>query len=113
MNKLADDLERLCCAETEGKFFDLVTDNIGEIIAALREVSTLRAQVAADIASLNRQAQILKANDERWEQVHDMVQQARELVRLHIVYDARPPGLFQKLQDALHAIRGRAALTRV
>jgi hypothetical protein len=33
---LADELERLCCAETEGKFFDLVTDSITEIIATLR-----------------------------------------------------------------------------
>lgn len=36
MSKLADELERLCCAETEGKFFDCVTDNITEIISALR-----------------------------------------------------------------------------
>jgi hypothetical protein len=34
--KLADELERLCCAETEGKFFDAITDNIQTIIAALR-----------------------------------------------------------------------------
>ena len=33
---LADQLKRLCCAETEGKFFDCVTDNIDEIITALR-----------------------------------------------------------------------------
>lgn len=33
---LANELERLCCAETEGKFFDCVTDNIDAIIAALR-----------------------------------------------------------------------------
>ena len=34
--KLADDLARLCCAETEGRFFDLVTDRIQDIIAVLR-----------------------------------------------------------------------------
>jgi hypothetical protein len=33
---LADKLQRLCCAETEGKFFDCVTDNIDEILRALR-----------------------------------------------------------------------------
>ena len=33
---LADELERLCCAETESKFFDCVTNNIDTIIAALR-----------------------------------------------------------------------------
>lgn len=34
--KLADELEKLCCAETEGKFFNCVTDNIQTIISALR-----------------------------------------------------------------------------
>lgn len=34
--QLANQLKRLCCAETEGKFFDCVTDNIGEIISALQ-----------------------------------------------------------------------------
>lgn len=33
---LADELEKLCCAETEGKFFDCVTDNIQTILSALR-----------------------------------------------------------------------------
>ncbi len=33
---LADKLQRLCCAETEGAFFDCVTDNIETILAALR-----------------------------------------------------------------------------
>lgn len=35
-SKIADDLERLCCAETEGKFFDYVADSITDIIAGLR-----------------------------------------------------------------------------
>lgn len=39
--QLADELQRLCCAETEGKFFDCVTDNITEIIAALRSRDAL------------------------------------------------------------------------
>lgn len=33
---LADALQHLCCAETEGEFFDCVTDNIGKILLALR-----------------------------------------------------------------------------
>lgn len=37
--RLADELQRLCCAETEGKFFDCVTDNIDTIIRALRGVT--------------------------------------------------------------------------
>jgi hypothetical protein len=35
--KLADQLNRLCCAETEGKFFDCVAENIDKIISALRD----------------------------------------------------------------------------
>lgn len=44
MSQLADDLERLCCAETEGKFFDLVTDSIDQIIRALRAVEVLQTE---------------------------------------------------------------------
>lgn len=46
-SKIADDLERLCCAETEGKFFDYVTESIGTIIAALRENERLRETLIA------------------------------------------------------------------
>lgn len=46
---LADDLEQLCCAETEGKFFDLVTDNIQTIIAALRVPAADRERIARAI----------------------------------------------------------------
>jgi hypothetical protein len=35
-SRLANDLERLCCAETESKFFDMVTDSIEEILRGLR-----------------------------------------------------------------------------
>lgn len=35
--RIADDLERLCCAETEGKFFDYVTESASSIVAILRE----------------------------------------------------------------------------
>lgn len=34
--RLADDLERLCCAETETEFFKYVTDRVGSITALLR-----------------------------------------------------------------------------
>ena len=38
--QLADKLENLCCAETEGQFFDFVAENAKTIIAALRSVRT-------------------------------------------------------------------------
>lgn len=34
--RLADDLERLCCAETESEFFKYLTDRAGSIVALLR-----------------------------------------------------------------------------
>jgi uncharacterized protein (DUF2336 family) len=34
--RIADDLERLCCAETEKKFFDYVAEQCGSITALLR-----------------------------------------------------------------------------
>lgn len=41
---LSEKLNRLCCAETEGQFFDCVTDNIQEIIRALRYYQVKDAQ---------------------------------------------------------------------
>lgn len=52
MSKLADDLERLCFAETEGKFFDCMTDNITEIIAALRKVDAETRRTVPDDTNL-------------------------------------------------------------
>jgi hypothetical protein len=69
----------------------------------LAELTTLRAQLASMRDALTEQ-------EKRWDAVHDMVLKARELVRLDIEPDNRPVGLFQSLQDALYAIRGRAAL---
>jgi hypothetical protein len=50
--KLADDLANLCCAETEGKFFDLVTDNIDNIIEALRIAASVSQNNAEKIPSV-------------------------------------------------------------
>jgi hypothetical protein len=52
--ELADELERLCCAETEGKFFDCVTDNIGTIIAALRSAAAPDVREAVIEAEIER-----------------------------------------------------------
>lgn len=43
---LADELEKLCCAETEGKFFDCVTDNITSILEGLRKANAETDAVA-------------------------------------------------------------------
>lgn len=52
----------------------------------------------------------LREQDNRWEAVCGMIEKARESVRLKIPYDQRPADLFQNLQDALYAIRGRTSL---
>lgn len=47
-SEIADELERLCCAETEGKFFDYVTESIGTICRLLRE----RDEAAVEVQRL-------------------------------------------------------------
>lgn len=66
-------------------------------IMARRKLEQENAQLRAQVESA----------DKRWEAVHDMVLKAREMVRLQIDAKDRPEGLFQALQDALYAIRGR------
>lgn len=62
---LADELETLCCAETEGKFFDCVTDNIGTIIRALRGVAQpageAREKEITRLATIEECAQVAEA----------------------------------------------------
>lgn len=41
--EIADELQRLCCAETEGAFFDYVTESVGTIQRHLRQNQELRA----------------------------------------------------------------------
>ena len=49
--EIADELEKLCCAETEGAFFDYVTEAVGTICRMLRE----RDEAVADAASKSDQ----------------------------------------------------------
>ena len=44
-SQLADDLQRLCCAKTESKFFDLVTDSIQQISEGLRFAASLQEKI--------------------------------------------------------------------
>ncbi len=52
---LADKLKRLCCAETEGQFFDCVTDSIDEILAGLRDSDRIE-RVKAALAWMDERA---------------------------------------------------------
>ena len=66
------------------------------------KVRALAAEARLEIA---REA--LEENEEYWKVAHDLIENARETVRLKIVYDKRPPGLFQDLQNAVYICRGR------
>lgn len=44
--RIADELQRLCCAETEGEFFDFVTEAVSTICHLLRERDDLLAKAA-------------------------------------------------------------------
>lgn len=62
--QLADELARLCYAETEGKFFDCVTDNIGSIIAALR-ANRAATEVPSGVAIIQIMREHLRVTMER------------------------------------------------
>lgn len=51
--RIADELQRLCCAETEGEFFDFVTEAVSTICSLLRE----RDDLLAALKSLLGQAE--------------------------------------------------------
>jgi hypothetical protein len=57
--RLADELARLCCAETEGEFFDCVTDNVQTIIDALRAAEACTPAQAAANPSREQIARII------------------------------------------------------
>lgn len=50
-HEIADELERLCCAESEGQFFDYVTESVGTICRLLRENDPrpINAQIAEQL----------------------------------------------------------------
>lgn len=67
----------------------------------------LADQITNLVAQLQAMRKALEENEEYWKSVHDLIESARETVRLKIVYDKRPPGLFQNLQNAVYICRGR------
>lgn len=63
--------------------------------------------IAAKIAS------VLEAEERRQMALSDMLEEIREQVRVGIAPEHRPAGLFQKVQDAVYAMRGRERLADV
>lgn len=70
------------------------------------QISAVNQMLAAE-AQLQAATKAMEENEEYWKAAHDLIENARETVRLKIVYDKRPPGLFQDLQNALYICRGR------
>ncbi len=53
---------------------------------------------------------LLDAEDARQSKLHDLLETIREQIRLDVEPDHRPAGLFQNIQDAVYAMRGRTLL---
>ena len=47
--EIADDLQRLCCAETEGAFFDYVTEAVSTITTLLRQRDELLVELRSAV----------------------------------------------------------------
>lgn len=53
---------------------------------------------------------LLAAYDERLQKLHDLLETIREQIRTGVEPEHRPKGLFQNIQDAVYAMRGRTLL---
>ncbi|MES2030895.1 MAG: hypothetical protein V4477_17070 [Pseudomonadota bacterium] len=53
---------------------------------------------------------LLAAYDDRLQKLHDLLETIREQIRLGVEPDHQPDGLFQNIQDAVYAMRGRTLL---
>lgn len=53
---------------------------------------------------------LLAAEDARQEKLHELLETIREQIRLGVEPEHRPDGLFQNIQDAVYAMRGRTLL---
>lgn len=68
--------------------------------------STLSSPDREKVAALR----LLAAEDERQTKLHDLLEEIREQIRLGVAPEHRPDGLFQNIQNAVYAMRGRTPL---
>lgn len=52
----------------------------------------------------------LEAEDARQAKLHELLETIREQIRLEVLPEHRPEGLFQNIQNAVYAMRGRTPL---
>ena len=53
---------------------------------------------------------LLKAEDDRQSKLHDLLETIREQIRIGVEPEHRPEGLFNNIQNAVYAMRGRTLL---
>ncbi|MGX9443900.1 hypothetical protein ACWX0K_15160 [Nitrobacteraceae bacterium UC4446_H13] len=67
--------------------------------------------VLADIDAQRQEAlRLLKAEDDRQSKLHDLLETIREQIRIGVEPEHRPEGLFNNIQNAVYAMRGRTLL---
>lgn len=81
-------------------------------IAAETRVKELEAALrSAPVKAVGSEAlRLLAAEDARQEKLHELLETIREQIRLGVEPEHRPDGLFQNIQDAVYAMRGRTLL---
>lgn len=62
------------------------------------------------IATAKEALRLLGAEDDRQTKLHEILETIREQIRLGVPPEHRPDGLFQNIQNAVYAMRGRTAL---
>lgn len=61
-------------------------------------------------AAAKEALRLLGAEDDRQTKLHEILETIREQIRLGVPPEHRPDGLFQNIQNAVYAMRGRTAL---
>jgi hypothetical protein len=93
---------------SECKPTDALLEDCGE--RALQALSTLAQEPAGQSEVKENALKLLAAEDERQSKLHDILEVIREQIRLEVAPEHRPDGLFQNIQNAVYAMRGRTPL---
>lgn len=59
---------------------------------------------------MDEMTKALEAEDARQAKLHELLETIREQIRLEVLPEHRPEGLFQNIQNAVYAMRGRTPL---
>lgn len=59
---------------------------------------------------MDEMTKALEAEDARQAKLHELLETIREQIRLEVLPEHRPEGLFENIQNAVYAMRGRTPL---